>query len=281
MDNVLSQDFVGGHRKSKWQEPQTHYPIPGGITIISTAFPSNLAVPFTRYIEGNLRAVFAICKKPIRDGYEWRSYDLLRIEGSASSGKSFVIVLTNGSALSFDVSKPNAILDACYYGEQGGKAVAEALLGDYNPAGRLPVTFYQSDSDLPPFNDYSMAHRTYRYFTGKPLYAFHDLSYTTFAYQKAARSAPKARAGDEVVQVCARAVKPPVPMPVQQLVGFQRVSFQPGEIKEIEISVPLDRLRRWDETKQTYVVDPGAYDLRIARFRPAASHDLPERFAMR
>jgi beta-glucosidase len=203
------------------------------------------------------------------------------IDKIAALGKSFVVVLTNGSALSFDVSKPNAILDAWYYGEQGGNALTEALLGDYNPAGRLPITFYQSDSDLPPFTDYSMVNRTYRYFAGKPLYAFgHGLSYTTFAYEKAALSAPQAtagqtvtlrvtvknsgsRSGDEVIQAYAHAANPPVPMPLRQLVGFLRVSFQPGETKDVEIPIPVDLLRRWDETKKSYVVDPGAYELRI------------------
>ncbi len=198
-------------------------------------------------------------------------------------------MLTNGSALSFDVSKPNAILDAWYYGEQGGNAVAGALLGDYNPAGRLPVTFYKSDEDLPPFTDYSMANRTYRYFPGKPLYAFgHGLSYTNFAYDKAALSASQAgsgeivklrvtvknigdRAGDEVVQVYAHAVKPPVPMPIQQLVGFQRTPFQAGESRDIEIPIPVNNLRRWDDAKMSYVVDPGAYELRVG---PASDHPL-------
>jgi beta-glucosidase len=203
------------------------------------------------------------------------------IDKIAALGKSFVVVLTNGSALSFDVSKPNAILDAWYYGEQGGNAVAEALVGDYDPSGRLPITFYQSDADLPAFTDYSMANRTYRYFKGKPLYAFGPgLSYTTFAYDGASLSAPQAgagdtvrlhvtvrnsgsRAGDEVVEVYAHAMNPPVAMPLEQLVGFQRVSFQPGEKKEIEIPVAVDSLRRWDETGNRYVVDPGAYELRV------------------
>ena len=203
------------------------------------------------------------------------------IDKIAALGKSFVVVLTNGSALSFDVSKPNAILDTWYYGEQGGNAVAEALVGDYDPAGRLPITFYQSDSDLPAFTDYSMANRTYRYFKGKALYAFgHGLSYTTFAYDGASLSAPQAgagdtvrlhvtvrnsgsRAGDEVVEVYAHAMNPPVAMPLEQLVGFQRVSFQPGEKKEIAIPVAVDSLRRWDETGNRYVVDPGAYELRV------------------
>jgi len=191
--------------------------------------------------------------------------------------KPTVVILTTGSAVSFDVSKPDAILEAWYYGQRGGDAVAQALLGEYNPAGRLPVTFYRSDADLPPFESYSMSNRTYRYFTGQPLYAFgHGLSYTTFDYRKMNLSSKSATAsdtitvsvkvtdsgkrdGDEVVQIYATAVNPPVPMPLRQLVGFKRVSFTAGESKTVEIPVPLNLLRHWDDQAHHYVVDPGAY----------------------
>ena len=209
------------------------------------------------------------------------------IDKVAALGKPFVVVLTNGSALSFDTGKPNAILEAWYYGEQGGNAVAEALLGDYNPGGRLPVTFYQSDADLPGFTDYSMVNRTYRYFKGKPLYAFgYGLSYTTFSEDHLALSAAEAkcgdmlelsvvvkntgsRAGDDVVELYARAVKPPVSMPQQWLVGFQRVSLTPGETKTVTIPVRVESLRHYDETLKSYVVDPGDYELRVG---PSSDH---------
>ncbi|MBV9122222.1 MAG: glycoside hydrolase family 3 C-terminal domain-containing protein, partial [Planctomycetes bacterium] len=203
------------------------------------------------------------------------------LEAVAALGKPFVVVLTNGSALSFDVDKPNAILEAWYYGQRGGDAVAEAIVGETNPAGRLPITFYRSDRDLPPFTNYGMANRTYRYFKGKPLYAFgHGLSYTTFAYQKLALSSPVGRPGEttkvrvtvqntgerdgeEVVQVYATAMQPPVPMPLRQLVGFQRVSFKAGETRTVEIAVPVDALRRWDEARNRYVVDPGSWEIGV------------------
>ena len=205
----------------------------------------------------------------------------------AALGKPFIVILTNGSALSFDVDKPNAILDAWYYGERGGDAVADALLGDYNPGGRLAVTFYKSDGDLPPFEDYSMTNRTYRYFSGKPLYAFgYGLSYTTFHYDHVALSAPEAkaedainvvvtvtnsgrRAGDEVVEVYAHAAHPPVSMPLQSLVGFQRINLQPGESRAVTIPVKVNNLRRWDEKGGHYVVDPGEYELRVG---PSSDH---------
>ena len=180
---------------------------------------------------------------------------------------------------SFDQSEANAVLLCWYYGQRGADAVADAVLGEYNPGGRLPVTFYQSDADLPAFESYAMTNRTYRYFTGKPLYAFgHGLSYTTFGYKKLALSATAAKAdetvtarvtvkntgkrdGDEVVQLYATAVKPPVAMPLRQLVGFQRAFFKAGETRTVEISVPESRLRRWSETENRYVVDPGNYQI--------------------
>jgi beta-glucosidase len=203
------------------------------------------------------------------------------IDRVAALGKPFVVVLTNGSPVSLDPSKPNAILEAWYYGQRGGDAVAEALLGEYNPGGRLPITFYKSESDLPPFTDYSMKNRTYRYFTGKPLYAFgHGLSYTTFDYAVPSLSAVSAKspdtvtvscevtntggvAGDEVVQVYVRAVKPPVPMPIQSLVGFQRIPLAPGETKSVSIPLKVSSFSRWDDKENRYVVDPGDYELRI------------------
>jgi len=191
--------------------------------------------------------------------------------------KPVAVVLTAGSSISLDDAQAGAVLLAWYYGQRGADAVVEALLGETNPAGRLPVTFHRDTKDLPDFADYSMRNRTYRYYTGQPLYAFgHGLSYTTFAYEKIALSAPTVRAGDtvevavmvkntgardgdEVVQVYATAKNPPVPMPLRQLVGFARVPFKAGETKTVSIDVPVERLRRWDEAADRYVVDPGAW----------------------
>jgi beta-glucosidase len=126
-----------------------------------------------------------------------------------------------------------------------------------------------------------MTNRTYRYFTGKPLYAFgHGLSYTTFTYGKPELPQTEAesgdtlqvrvpvtnaglRPGDEVVQVYVHAVKPPVPMPLQSLVGFQRGRINAGETKIITIPVKVESFRRWDEKASRYVVDPGTYELRF------------------
>ena len=211
----------------------------------------------------------------------------------AMLGKPFTVVLTNGSPVSFDTSKPNAILEAWYYGQRGGDAVAEALLGKTNPSGRLPITFPKADTDLPAFEDYSMAHRTYRYFQGTPLFAFgHGLSYTTFRYESPAISPAAAKrgqtvqvsvdltntgksSGDEVVQVYARMIHPKVPMPRQALVGFQRVTLTPGETRRISVPIPLENLRRWSEEENRYAIDPGSYQLGIGGASNAIQHSVP------
>ncbi len=203
--------------------------------------------------------------------------------------KPVALVLTTGSALNVDDAQAGAVLLAWYHGQRGADAVADALLGKTNPAGRLPVTFYRNTDELPAFDDYSMRNRTYRYFTGKPLYAFgHGLSYTTFAYEKLALSASSVapgaaveasvtvkntgkRDGDEVVQAYAVAEKPPVSMPLRQLVAFRRVSLRAGETRVVRLSVPVDRLRRWDEKNHRYVVEPGAWRI----YAGPASDRLP------
>jgi beta-glucosidase len=199
----------------------------------------------------------------------------------AAFGKPFVVVLSTGSAVSFDAAKPNAILQSWYYGQRGGDALASALLGETSPSGRLPITFYKSDADLPPFEDYSMANRTYRYFTGPPLFPFgHGLSYTTFAYESVSLSSPTTspggttkltvtlhntgpRDGDEVVQVYATESHPTAPTPRQQLVAFQRVSLKSGQTKTVDLEIPTQRLRRWDEQKNADAIPPGDYQLHI------------------
>lgn len=203
------------------------------------------------------------------------------LEKVSALKKPTVVVLTTGSAISFDQDKANAVLLCWYYGQRGADAVAEALLGEVNPAGRLPVTFYRNDNDLPPFESYSMSNRTYRYFTGKPLYAFgHGLSYTTFDYKqltlattsvkpadtiamKVAIANTGGRDGDEVIQVYATELKPTEPMPLRQLIGFQRVALKANETKTIHLNLPVERLRRWNTTENRYVVAAGAYQITV------------------
>jgi len=178
------------------------------------------------------------------------------VEKLAALGKPLVLVLTNGSALAInDESKlAGAVLDAFYPGEEGGTAVAQTLSGRNNPSGRLPITFYTGVDQLPPFKDYSMNNRTYRYFTGRPLYPFgYGLSYTSFAYsglhivESAIRAGEPLKAqvtitntgrlaGDEIAQ--AYLTFPKVPgAPLVALRGFERISLQPGESKTVTFTL--------------------------------------------
>jgi len=207
-----------------------------------------------------------------------------------ATGTPIVLVLMNGSALAVrwaDAHVP-AILEAWYPGQAGGAALADALLGATNPGGRLPVTFYRSVDDLPPFEDYAMAHgRTYRYFTGAPLYAFgHGLSYTRFAYQELAIT-PTAveagaavtvrvtvtnsgeRAGDEVAQLYLAALDAPAPRPIRQLAGFQRVHLAPGEARTLTFEVTPEALARVDDAGRI-VVEAGRFALSVGGGQPGA-----------
>ncbi len=175
--------------------------------------------------------------------------DLMR--ALKATGKPVVFVNMSGGAMGFEWEAANipAIIQAWYGGQAGGQAIADVLFGDYNPAGRLPVTFYKNVNDLPDFEDYSMDNRTYRYFKGKPLYPFgHGLSYTTFAYSNIKVGAVTSggtrevtlnvtntgnRAGDEVVQLYVSNKSGVVKSLIRALKGFQRISLQPKEQKVI------------------------------------------------
>ena len=173
-----------------------------------------------------------------------------------ASGKPLIVVLLNGSAVAVNFAREHAkaILEAWYPGEAGGNAIAETLSGKNNPGGRLPVTFYASTDQLPPFTDYSMRHRTYRFFTGQPLYPFgYGLSYTQFAYSNLRVSPEQAdssnsvtveadvrnagpRRGDEVVELYL--TTPPFPnAPLRALRGFSRISLDPGESRHVSFEL--------------------------------------------
>jgi beta-glucosidase len=208
------------------------------------------------------------------------------LEAVKAAGKPLVVVLMNGSALGVNWANQNAnaILEGWYPGEEGGAAIAETLAGINNPAGRLPITFYKSTSDLPPFDDYSMKGRTYRYFEGQPLYPFgYGLSYTKFAYSNAKLSAPilkaggnlqvdvdvrnsGALAGDEVVQAYIEFPKLPG-APSRALRGFERVSVGPGQIKHVRLTLnPRDLSMVNDEG--TRLVAAGDYKLFVGGGQP-------------
>ena len=189
-----------------------------------------------------------------RPSIELPATQLALFDAVQATGTRVVVVLTGGSAQAIPTVKAraNAILAAWYPGGEGGGAVADVLFGDANPGGRLPVTFYASTRDLPPFDDYAMRGRTYRYFEGEPLWAFgHGRSYTTFGYEdlRIDRAVGRVeatvtvtnmgeRAGDEVVMAFVTHDPPGPNAPRRTLAGFRRVTLEPGQSSRVD--VPLD-----------------------------------------
>lgn len=213
------------------------------------------------------------------------------LESVASSGKPLVVVLTNGSALAVNWAKQhaNAILDAWYPGEEGGTAVARTLSGANNPAGRLPVTFYTGVDQLPPFDDYAMKGRTYRYFDGTPLYPFgYGLSYTKFSYSnlkvpseiaaggtltaETTITNTGAKAGDEVAQLYLTFPKTPG-APLKALRGFTRVHLDPGASQVVKFELNPRDLSMVTEAGKPIVAE-GAYTLSIGGGQPGS--DAPQ-----
>ena len=220
------------------------------------------------------------------------------LEHVAASGKPLVVVLMAGGAVAVDWTRQhaNAILDAWYPGEAGGTAIARVLAGDYDPAGRLPVTFYRSTRDLPPYVSYDMRGRTYRYFKGTPLYPFGaGLSYTTFGFSKPALSTTRLaagaslkvgavvrntgnRAGDEVVQVYLDDPKSPL-APLRALVGFKRVHLEPGEQRCVGFELSPRQLSTVDAAGNRAVV-AGHYRVFIGGGQPGYADGVDASFTI-
>jgi beta-glucosidase len=216
------------------------------------------------------------------------------LERVYATGKPVVLILTNGSALSVNwaAGKLPAIIEAWYPGGEGGTAVAEALAGDFSPGGRLPVTFYKSIEQLPAFDDYSMAKRTYRYFDGEPLYPFgYGLSYTTFTYNKPKVSAAKiaandsitvsvevtntgVMAGDEVVELYLTHAGF-VGAPLRALQGFQRIHLDRGEKKTVSFTLRDRDLSVVDQAGKRRIV-PGRVEVWIGSGQPMALARVPQ-----
>ena len=208
--------------------------------------------------------------------------EILRV--CLDSGKPVVVVVLSGSALAINTAENEAaaVLQAWYPGAMGGLAVARALFGEVNPQGKLPVTFYHSDADLPSFTDYAMKGRTYRYIETEPLYPFgYGLSYTRFTFNDAAVSAGTAGpdgvdvsvtvrnegscAGTETVEVYVKAERPGTPN--AQLKGLAKVSLQPGEEQRVTVHLPLAALALCDEEGVSQVL-PGDYTLWVGGSQP-------------
>jgi beta-glucosidase len=208
------------------------------------------------------------------------------LEAVKVTGKPLVVVVMSGSAIALNWAKQNAnaILQAWYPGEEGGSAIAETLAGDNNPAGRLPVTVYKGIEQLPDFTDYSMAHRTYRYFDGEPLFPFgYGLSYSSFAYSGLKLASPtlpageplqveaqvankSAREGDEVVQLYLTFPKLPG-APKHALRGFARVHLRAGESQTLRFTLDERELSHVD-AEGKHLVSAGRYGISIGGGQP-------------
>jgi beta-glucosidase len=206
------------------------------------------------------------------------------LEAVAAAGKPMVVVLLNGSALAVNWANEHAdaILEAWYPGQGGAQAIAETLSGKNNPAGRLPVTFYASKDQLPAFDDYSMANRTYRYFKGKPLFGFgYGLSYTTFAYTDVKVSAKKLKAGETLTveadvantgkmagdEVAELYLVPKAGGPAKELDGFERVHLGVGEKKHLSFVLDARRLSLVDASGKRGVT-AGKYEVVVSGAQP-------------
>lgn len=209
------------------------------------------------------------------------------LQAVRAAGTPIVLVLMTGSALSVNWADANvpAIVNAWYPGEEGGHAVADVIFGDYNPAGRLPVTFYASVDQLPEFTNYSMVSRTYRYFAGQPLYPFgYGLSYTRFQYSylcitpdrpatgESLRVSAQVenigdRAGDEVVQLYISDLKSSASAPIRSLQGFTRVHLAPGEKRTVEFELKPEQMALY-RANGDCVVEPGEFEVSVGGGQP-------------
>jgi beta-glucosidase len=223
----------------------------------------------------------------VRLGLPGVQEDLLK--AISQTGKPIILVLLNGSPLAVNWAHENvaAIIEAWYPGEEGGTAIADVIFGDYNPGGRLPITFVKSVDQLPPFENYSMKNRTYRYMEDEPLYPFgYGLSYTRFAYSDLRLSRPDLDAaddepvrvsvqvkntgelaGDEVVQLYVKDLEASVTVPKWDLRGFQRVHLQPGEAVEVEFELTRRHLSLIDNDGRR-LLEPGAFRIYVGGQQP-------------
>ncbi len=211
-----------------------------------------------------------------------------------STNTPVVLVLNSGSALSINWEKESipAIILIWYPGQEGGTALADVIFGDYNPAGRLPITFYKSVNQLPPFEDYNMKGRTYRYFEKEPLFSFgYGLSYTKFEYDNLivtneAQAGDSIKisvevqntgkvSGDEVVQLYIKDLVASIPAPIRSLQGFKRIHLQPGEKRVVEFTLQPKQLALINEDVQ-YVIEPGTFEIAVGGLLPGTKSPTTE-----
>jgi beta-glucosidase len=208
------------------------------------------------------------------------------LDALLATGKPVVVVLMTGSPVASPRAQEqaDAVLLAGYPGVEGGNAIADVIFGDYNPGGRLPVTWYRSVDQLPPFEEYDMTNRTYRYFTGTPLYPFgYGLSYTTFEYSdlelperavtgsevriKVTVTNTGALTGDEVVQLYLTDEKASSPRPLRQMEGFTRITLNPGENRRVEFTLKPGQFSIINN-KDKRVIEPGWFTVAVGGRQP-------------
>lgn len=204
------------------------------------------------------------------------------LEAVYAANPKTMAVMMNAGPISCSWARDHlrATLEAWYGGEEAGNAIADVLLGNVNPGGKLPCTVYESADQLPPDSDYDITHGyTYQYFTGNPVFPFgHGLSYTTFKYGDLTLSSPTAtpndkitlsidvtntgaRAGDEVVEFYAHQRQCSVKQPIEKLVGFGRIHLEPGQTQKVSRELDVSRLAIWDINQHHFAVEPGTFDL--------------------
>jgi beta-glucosidase len=290
---VKYQNFYGNAiAQLLWAEPEENV-LQEATQVANQADAIILALGLNERLEGEEMKVEA----DGFDGGDRTSLDLPSnqeelMKAMVATGKPVILVLINGSALSINWANDNvpAILTAGYPGQQGGNAIADVLFGDYNPAGRLPVTYYKSVDQLPDFDNYDMKGRTYRYFDKKPLYPFgFGLSYTKFKYSNiqipANISAEKDfevsvdvtnigdRDGDEVAELYLKDEKASTPRPICQLEGFERINLKKGETKTIHFKITPRQLSLINKKNQL-VIEPGWFTVFVGGKQPDGSNEI-------
>ncbi len=213
------------------------------------------------------------------------------VEAVRAVNPKTIVVEMNAGPLAISWIKENvpAIVEAWWVGEEGGNAIADVLFGNINPGGKMPLTVYESDKQVPPQDEYDITKGfTYMYINGNPLFPFgHGLSYTEFKYSDMVISSKEinadgqitisvnvknigSREGDEVVQLYIHDIECSVKRPAKELRGFERISLKPGETKTVTITVPGGKLSFYDEKSHHFIVEPGAYDV----FVGSSSEDI-------
>jgi beta-glucosidase len=284
-------------RGVKWFDPHSQKPDPKKDKENEASQKANIEAALKAAALSDVAVVaLGLCARNEYEGKDRLDLDLPKeqqefVEKVFAVNPSTVVVLFNATPLAINWIQKNipSIIQAWYPGEQGGNAVADVLFGDYNPAGRLPLTFLASMDQLPPMHDCDIYKgRTYQYFKGTPLYPFgHGLSYTRFEYSNLRLDREKAttgdvvqasvdvknegsRNGDEVVQLYIHGPDPSVPVPIKQLRGFQRIAIPVGQAKTVNLSIKIADLAYWKEDISQFVVQPGPYEVQVG----ASSGDI-------